>query len=243
MVHPAKPEFGRAIWEGRVKRAGITFQPWIGTTYGKQRVRVLILGESHYGRSRGIKSNARFTKDVIKRVIAGEPMPSKATFSKLQRACTGNSSETQRDRFWNSVAFYNYVQQFLGSTRRSPGRSHWNAAAEKFPTALRKLRPRPNLIIPMGYRLWRALKPLSGWHDGPQHARYLKTGFLKVAQCRHALVLCIQHPSSCFTPSEWASAILQAKRVVAGGRLGGEQRRFWTLVRRRYDEANNGGAT
>jgi hypothetical protein len=58
----------------------------------------------------------------------------------------------QREAFWNSVAFYNFVQSFVGAQPRCrPTSEMWDAAAKPFLEVLGKLQPQ--ILIVLGSEL------------------------------------------------------------------------------------------
>ena len=99
----------------------INFFPWIGKHYsttGFAGKRILALGESHY-----CDKPSDVTPDITRKVIAdlfdpqSEHEAYKNTYTKFAEALLGRDSLSfeDKERFWNSIAFYNYV----GTVRKS----------------------------------------------------------------------------------------------------------------------------
>ena len=110
--------------------SNINFKPWIGKNYltkGFQGKRILVLGESHYcskelsegGRcyplcKRELMNVACFTQtqDVVREAVydyGGQRYLQ--AFLCFERAVAGKVlSQEEREKFWESVMFYNYIQ-------------------------------------------------------------------------------------------------------------------------------------
>lgn len=129
------------------------FDPWVGSEYqsGLNGVRVLILGESHYGKP---PEREGFTAAIIKNY--GQTKRSRF-FSITQRLVSldesrGYVSSLRRREFWEKVAFYNFVQEFVGATSRiRPSENQWRQGAEPFIQTVNDLAPQ--LIVVLGREL------------------------------------------------------------------------------------------
>jgi len=108
----------------------VNFRPWIGKKYnttGYEGKRILVLGESHYCGNELGEGKRCFplckkenmlpdcfsqTEDVIKWYLSeytGEPF--QRTFVCFERAVVGRElSQEEREEFWQSIMFYNYIQ-------------------------------------------------------------------------------------------------------------------------------------
>ena len=96
--------------------AKISFLPWIGKHYYKTGFagkRILVLGESHY-----CQNVSDASEDITRLVImdlfdpTSEHEAYKNTYTKFAQALLGRGelSFADKELFWNSVAFYNYVR-------------------------------------------------------------------------------------------------------------------------------------
>lgn len=130
------------------------FEPWIGEKYltdGLNGVRVLALGESHYGEPGD--EHPRFTTQVVHDCVYNGRV---AYFTKVAKLLRGLGSgiymtnDDLRDT-WDRIAFYNYVQQILPAPRVRPTEKMWKEAQEIFPSVIERLQPQ--LIIVMGKQL------------------------------------------------------------------------------------------
>ena len=211
------------------------FHPWKGEGYGKANdfglpANLLILGESHYGNPRGWDDQV--TVGVVREYCRDGGY---SFFTKIMRTVLGPDAPAdaaeQRTGFFESVAFYNYVQSSAGDTHDAPPtRKMWEGAAAPFHTTLESLRP--THILACGMRLWDNMpgaeevwspppKSLVRWFDPPIDfptpwpPRSLLGGY------RHAegqsVVLAIHHPSwKRYQPSAWHPVVKRFLEYRAG---------------------------
>lgn len=129
---------------------GVTFYPWIGSRYGRRSrfgIRLLVLGESHYGENIESKS---FTTEVVKEW--GQRRRARF-FTIIANVMTGNRgciTDQDRAAVWEHVAFYNFVQSALSAPRKSPSFRQWVQAQDPFHTVLKILRPDAVLVLGFG---------------------------------------------------------------------------------------------
>jgi len=130
------------------------FDPWVGSKYwsaGLGGVRVLILGESHYGIG---TESATFTTEVVKEWGQDKR---KRFFTTIQKLVAGIGTDVwvtdeQRSAFWEQVAFYNFVQAFTGSEARCrPTQKMWVAASPAFLATIAELKPQ--VVVVLGIKL------------------------------------------------------------------------------------------
>jgi hypothetical protein len=140
------------------------FKPWIGSNYEKGGCwgkRVLVLGESHYTKMYtdtppelttsytrhiiqlyAVQKNDIFYAKVRNLILRGLTLPTN---------CYG--TEKQRQFFWNSIAFYNYVQEYVGTKpKQRPNADAWERSKPGFWEVLEKLKP--EVCITLGNELW-----------------------------------------------------------------------------------------
>jgi hypothetical protein len=175
--------------------------PWVGADYqtiGYRGRRLLILGESEY----------EWEKDALVPEIATWLIAAnvKGTlrnpfYTKIYNAFSDEpkaKSLPQFAAFWNSVAFYNYIQEKVGPTPRlRPTPEMWPRWRPVFLQVLNCLRPDRVLIL--GRALQWNLKGLGLLEesDGPNQCRIVGGGLnIKAAY--------IPHPASFgFKPASW----------------------------------------
>ena len=194
------------------------FRPWKGEGYGRVNqlglpARLLILGESHYAEEYGNRDNEltqRVVRDYLK--DCDEPF-----FTKVLRTILGpDTAVERRDPFYNSVAFYNFVQRIVGNAPGSrPTKEMWEEAAAPFRATLECLRP--THIVTCGMWLWDHMPGNDGFWTPPPEAMISWLGSQSpmrdpkdILGCyRHSegqsLVLAIQHPSR--GPYSWYSVV------------------------------------
>ena len=207
------------------------FDPWRGCNYGKPNdlglpSRLLILGESHYGGPE--KYRRCLTKEVIEEVIAEEQW-NKRYFTGVRKAVLGPSQEVGAKDFWQSVAFYNFIQSLVEKSRKPPARHMWEEAPDRFRKTLNRLEPAH--VIVTGFRLWDHLPGDEDfWSDAPEDevATIRKLVPSRFNNCNHerrgwlgryrhgsgkCLVVKIQHPSR-FSPEQWHPVIRDFLRMA-----------------------------
>jgi hypothetical protein len=173
-----------------------TFEPWEGSRYrpeGLSGVRVLILGESHYG---DIGTEYRsMTVDVVRK--RGQEIRD-SFFTKTQKLVSGTApdgwvSDEERYEFWERVTFYNFVQSFPGAGPRCrPTREMWSAAVTPFLATIHELTPQALVVLGKGLR------------------SYLPEIPADIQVCD------VQHPSSWgFQYEPWQSKVRLALRAAA----------------------------
>ena len=143
------------------------FKPWIGDNYWSARrfgKRVLVLGESTFQWDENSPLPPGWTIDCVKEQISGEG--TYAFWTKIAIAFLNKPPSVEdKEAFWHSVAFYNYIQESVGvGPRIPPTPEMWGNAREPFNEVLSQLCPQ--FIAVLGYRLWNAL-PADG-SEGPR---------------------------------------------------------------------------
>jgi len=193
----------------------VRFKPWRGDSYGRSsqfELPVLVLGESHHDWPGGrLDENA--TCEIIGDVVGGWRF---AFWTKIASAFLGSDPTLEeRSRFWNSVAYYNFVQESAGlGPRDRLTLEMWQSGVPAFFEVLTNLQPR--CIVVLGKALWQNLPP---FHKlGPtlslegQSPR--TTGLYQVGE-GFAVAAGIDHPSSFgWHYHEWHPWISQALLVA-----------------------------
>jgi hypothetical protein len=144
--------------------AKIIFHPWVGENYGCDssvlKKRTLILGGSHY--LEGLNSDedlGDFTNEVVNlyfdRNCKGKW---KKTFSTFINSIFGRSTnEDERRVFFESVVFYNYLQEVAGDNPGAAGNYDYGAIQhfEAFKLVLDEYKP--EVVISWGDKVWEGL--------------------------------------------------------------------------------------
>ena len=125
----------------------VKFKPWVGANYQARQLfgkRVLIVGESHYNED-GIYDDNLTSKCVDQFELRGET--SNRTYRMIPPALLGkfstnDLSRDERVKFWNGVAFYNYIQEIVhdgpGGKRTN---KQWSDAVAPFYEVIETLKP------------------------------------------------------------------------------------------------------
>ena len=140
----------------------IRFLPWVGSNYSKgfKGVRTLVLGESHYQWAAvgDINTWSTITPELVQEQIDGHY--TKAFWTKI--AITFLNQRPSRDEkevFWHSVAFYNYVQESAGDgPRQAPSEGSWDLSVSAFQKVIEDLSP--DFMLVLGDRLMSRLPSL-----------------------------------------------------------------------------------
>jgi hypothetical protein len=180
----------------------IHFLPWQGSAFPeKADRRLLVLGESHYSDA---PEDEDFTRSVVRQYVSGAE--NRAFLTNIAQAITGKPHwEIDRLEFWNSVAFYNYVQETVIEGRRPTVKMFRDSEAAFF-EVIDLLRP--SHVLALGTRLWECMPPLQNeklnFECGGQRHQYGE--YRRAAEC--ILAMHIVHPSSGgFSSREWYPVI------------------------------------
>lgn len=204
----------------------INFRPWVGEKYlttGFQGKRILVLGESHYCKVQ-LAENGRCypycrrmnmdesclnqTIRVVDNVVYHyKRHPYQKTFLCFERAVVGKElKEKEREDFWQSVMFYNYIQHSQKEPRRPPSAEHWEKSEKAFVEVLETYMP--DCIIVWGVRLFKSLPKLGGKkYNLPIKAKVPATYRLYTIDGKQIPALQIYHPSAGFSWKEWHDVI------------------------------------
>ena len=153
----------------------ICFRPWIGKNYlteGYKGKRVLVLGESHYC-PQELSQNGR-CYPICKKELMNEVCFSQTevaisefitdyvgrgdqqTYLCFERAMTGKIlTLVEREEFWNSIMFYNYIQFCQSGPRKPLPSEYWADSEKAFQEILEKYAP--DYIVVWGSRLYKGM--------------------------------------------------------------------------------------
>jgi hypothetical protein len=135
-----------------------TFDPWEGDAYrtsGLNGLRVLVLGESHYGKP--VELLPTFTQGVVRSLgIDSRHRFFTATAKLLLNTPPGIPlTDCARASFWRRVAFYNYIQEFVGTVPRTrPTKEMWQQAGNYLPAVVAELNPQLMLVLGKALASW-----------------------------------------------------------------------------------------
>src|SRR5580698_479940 len=94
----------------------VRFQPWVGEKYDSRSPKLLVLGMSHYPWEGHERIPDYFKTNAVIRDWSTSQR-TKKFFTNIIATCKGHlPSDKERVEFWNLVAFYNYIQEFMGDS-------------------------------------------------------------------------------------------------------------------------------
>ena len=196
----------------------VFFEPWVGKDYYNNRVffkkKILILGESHYCqydckyRYCGDISNKqekcrKMTEQVINEQIS-EDGNKFAIYTKVAKLLLDKVDIDRSDKieFWNSVSYYNYIQESLYGPRKRPTQEMWINSEKPFKEVMNELIP--DFLLILGSDLWQHMSGIEilDWEKGPlikdesQKEQTWYYPFYSDKKEKRTLALWINHPSS-----------------------------------------------
>jgi hypothetical protein len=187
------------------------YMPWKGDIYESSSPRLLLLGESHYGDA---AEHGNATIQLTQDYISGEM--NHRFWTDTMNAVRGKPSSVEdRTTFWQSVAFYNFVQKSAGASAGiAPTKEMFDASVEAFFTMLDELKPRAILVL--STRLWNNL-PGTGHRsqEGPllEDGGKTRSTWIYNHTDGQALATWIPHPSLYFSWRRWHPWIEALKKA------------------------------
>ena len=131
------------------QNGGRKFDPWEGKRYGSDGlfgIRLLILGEAHYGRPEELVASN--TIDVVRKLGQQKRFRFFTVAMSLVLGRRGPFSDAERAEFWERVAYCNFIQSFPGAgPRKGPTPDQWLAGREPLLFTLAELKPQLLLVL------------------------------------------------------------------------------------------------
>jgi hypothetical protein len=129
----------------------IKWLPWIGSDFEKSKVKILIIGESHYFNPNEPGSfekhqNPNFTITVIEEMAIGRDYYKTKIHQNFHRAILGNDN-FDASKFWNSLAYYNFIQKPMDTNKGRPSNDDFYESWESFHEIIDILQPTLCLFI------------------------------------------------------------------------------------------------
>jgi hypothetical protein len=147
------------------------FHPWVGDAYENSHfgLKLLIMGESHYRWPNQPKDETTITREALKN------NRHKGRFFPGLERLVPVPKNVKSLRGWDAVAFYNYVQHFVGDEPRDrPTDDMWSSAltVESFKEVLAVCKPDRVLVV--GKTNWRMM---AGKDEFPENPPILESLF------------------------------------------------------------------
>jgi hypothetical protein len=176
----------------------VKIYPWVGSQYKQSEVlpfKTLILGESNYAAEKNFNSNIVIS--CVTNHLGENKNKNFSSFAtKTRRVILGSSTKVSSKIFWESVAYYNFVQYLVGSiSRKRPTKQMWNESVQSFDELITVLKPERVLVLGKGN--WKnLLKHFNHKKNGEYMATFDINGYSFTAGY-------INHPSSGISYAEW----------------------------------------
>ena len=126
-------------------KEAVNYPPWVGSDYGKKGARrTLLIGRSYYDARYGQHNIPGYIQYLIK---SGKEDP---FFNSLEtivsekqhwKRSLGGSHKFDRKKFWNSIAYHQYLQGILEEAYTVPTRQMWKEAQETLKRVILSLEP------------------------------------------------------------------------------------------------------
>jgi hypothetical protein len=161
------------------------FLPWVGENYNSQQKKIMILGESHYWDDEFWDGETKFVvEDYLKKKEL-------RFFTSLTKICLDKTKLTREEKndFWHSVLFYNYIPENLGKQGDRPSKEQFQKGFEPFKKILNEYKP--NYILVCGKQLWDNIPPEFGEEEGQKYYFW----WFPIEGGKKAMAACIYHPS------------------------------------------------
>lgn len=180
--------------------AGVTLDPWVGSEYCKQKVRLLILGES------------RYDKEFTDRRIIREQGHCKPTFTKFVKAALSKQqsmSPTECKVFWKKTLFYNYNVTLFPRGPRVPLQYEQRECIQNrqcLRLVLQKFKPTHAIV--WGFMNYDSLMVDGADWSSEEHILDSDAKFCHVTIDGHmTLFTWVRHPSAGFSINYWAGVL------------------------------------
>lgn len=161
----------------------VIFEPWVGKNYqkGLYDKKVLVIGEAHYCESpEEFERRYHGDLDLCRKKTSFEiqenltdESKSPSEYTKIVKMVLGLDSNKvltseEKEEFWNSIAFYNYVQNgSIVCSDNPPTKDMWDLSKKAFYSVVEDLNP--DFILVLGEELWENIPGEKGtkWPEGP----------------------------------------------------------------------------
>lgn len=144
-----KNTIGNSLDTNFIEDGKLTWLPWIGENYTRTKTKMLIVGESHYydPASKNDYSFIKhqkidFTQTVVKEIAITRNIDDKRSATMYENFYRSiHTVEQSREDYWNSVAFYNFIQQPMHSIKQRPNQNMIAKAWNSFKSVIEILEP------------------------------------------------------------------------------------------------------
>ncbi len=207
----------------------VFFKPYVGKKYNKKGfngVKVLALGDSHYCSKKcsdcgqtSRENCSDLTIDVVHNYLNFKKVEEESadwmkTFTKFSNVFVGGKLDNDAIiEFWESIAFYNYVQSSVDKSRVAPSNQQYEDSESAFNQVLRELNP--DIIIVWGKRLWEQLPDIGEYGAERKINNAIDNLYYYQVGSKEIPAFCIYHPSSSYLKYEDSKKIKQAINLAS----------------------------
>ncbi|MBD2370629.1 hypothetical protein H6G63_27675 [Leptolyngbya sp. FACHB-402] len=198
----------------------LLFEPWIGSQYGSDSlfgISILVVGESNYtdNQDRELPHNT-FTHRLIEDAIDG--CQKHRFFKYIRRTFMDDVSPKA---FWHSVAYQEYIQDWLPCPGVSPDEEMWQKAKPLFQDVVNELKPQCILFVSKGVydRASKNFSDATSLTICDDVALRIYKPSHPTVQIHQSLASWIYHPSSRRGGFRRPRPVVKALVEAAGGRL------------------------
>lgn len=184
----------------------VKLEPWIGSRYSKQELKTLVLGLSLY--------SGYVKKGRVKKMISAIRDESWrwAFFTKIFN--TFNINNLEWSDFWESIAFYEYLQYAFQEPKQKIEEHHWDNAVEPFTQVIKKIKP--DIILALGKENYKRLPDYGDYYTTIKYED-IEMQVWKYNLAGKEMFVCeITHPSygKGFSPEIWKKVYQKFYRKI-----------------------------
>lgn len=191
----------------------LQYYPFIGKNYKTAKEQILIVGESHYAEnnkeSEEIHKDAYLTRAVVNDKGIARSYGKTKTFTNFHKAMVSNDTFDSQ-KFWDLLAFYNFVQRPMFSSKHRPNTKDFKDGWRTFYKVIDVIKP--TVIIFIGVKasdfLNKSLKMSEysienyKWDDKISRT-YPRIGNLIAKDGNSTQIIFMQHSGHHFSHHEW----------------------------------------
>jgi hypothetical protein len=126
-----------------IENNSLKWLPWIGKNYVSSENKILIIGESHYGKSNEAledHKNHLFTREAVADMSVNGKSYGVKFYSNMHKCLIGNDS-FDPEKLWSNIAFYNFIQRTMVGNKARPNKDDYAIGWEAFYSIIEILKP------------------------------------------------------------------------------------------------------
>jgi hypothetical protein len=194
--------------------------PWIGTNYAQNlpQNKILLIGESHYlgdnPNSKEDYENYNMTRLIVKDMAIDGNKGRSDFFPNTYKLLVTDKvyHDNNRHKFWNNVAFYNFIQTPMTNPKIRPQKHEIIEARLNFFDLLATLNP--SVCIFLGLKAeqnlnesikqagYTVIEPIL-WKEEQINRCYGRYGIIEIPEEKRVKLIFVRHPSQYFSFGQW----------------------------------------